>query len=92
MSMINKVKQASGATRGNTREQDRKAELKVSKFYKKDKQISTVTFNKTKMAKDTAEAIKYSNIRKPLVHTKESPERPENLASNSTYNDEESPK
>ena len=61
--MINKVKQATNTNRSASEAQNRKEELKVTRFFKKDQS----SMLKTKIAKDANEGIKYLNKRKPLA-------------------------
>ena len=58
-SMINKAKMATNTTRSASLAQSRKEQLKMSKFIKKD----SSHFAESKIAKETAEAIKYMNKR-----------------------------
>ena len=62
-SMINKAKQATNTDRLASLAQGRREQLKMSKFIKKD----SSSFKTSKIAKETAEAIKYLNKRQPLT-------------------------
>ena len=62
--MISKAKQVTNTNRGASLAQNRKEQLKMSKFIKKD---FSIVQSSSKIARDTEEAIKYLNKRQPLA-------------------------
>ena len=62
-SMINRAKQATDTNRTARMAQNRKEQLKMSKFIKKD----SSHLKQSKIARETSEAIKYLNKRQPLA-------------------------
>lgn len=60
--MISRAKKATNTNRSASLAQSRHEQLKMSKFFKKDS-----NFQMSKIARETAEAIKYLNKRQPLT-------------------------